>query len=307
MLDNKRTPWLARSFWIAACANLLLVLSPALAEWNQPQGEFSGLVVFALLMIALGLAVVIAIVAALRRPMAYGVGLAVVCAPAAWFALNGAAAGVASLSAPSIADQDSGRGYFTAPADRALAEAIVAGDAAKVAQLAPAANLNAQGWSEMTFMRLALDHDSPSHAVLAALLQAGIDPDQASSALYSQIYNEKDEALLRLVVGTGVDLNKHMGKGHWYLFIPYDWPAGLALMLDYGADPEVQDGMGYTLIMRAAQAESWPTVETLLARGARTDHAGNDGRTLRDLLSAASARHAGEIPPPIAALQETLR
>jgi ankyrin repeat protein len=110
-----------------------------------------------------------------------------------------------------------------------------------------------------------------------------------------------------MVINTGVDLNKHMGKGSWYLFISYDWPAGLALVLDHGANTEVQDAMGYTPIMRAAQAESWPTVEALLAHGARTDHAGNDGRTLRDLLSEAVAKHRDQVPPRIAALQASLR
>jgi hypothetical protein len=307
MPDNKGPPWLARLFWIAACGNVLLVLIPALREWNEPHGEFAGLVVIGLLMIALCLAVVIAVVALLRKRWAYGVGLALVSVPVVWFVLNSAGQVVAALSAPSIEDQEAGRGYFKTPADRALAEAIVAGDAVKVAALAPAADLNAQGWGDMTFMRLALEHDHPNHDVLAALLRSGLDPDQGSSDLYLLIESQKDEALLRMVVDTGVDLNKHMGRGSWYLFIPYDWPAGLALVLDHGADTEVRDDMGYTPIMRATQAESWPVVEALLAHGARTDHSGNDGRTFRDLLSEAIAKNQSQIPPRIAALQASPR
>jgi hypothetical protein len=230
-----------------------------------------------------------------------------VCVPGAWFVVNGTGLLVARLSAPSIADQNAGRGYFTAPADRALAEAVVAGDAASVARLAPAANLNAQGWANMTFMRLAMDHDQPGHAVLGALLRAGLDPDQDSSALYRQITNEKDEVLLRMVVDTGVDLNRRMGHGGWIYFVRYDWPEGLALLLDHGADLETQDASGYTLIMRAAQVGSWPTVETLLARHARTDHKGNDGRSLRDLLAEATARSRSPVPPSITDLQASLR
>jgi len=307
MPDNKGTPWLARLFWIAACGNVLLVLIPALREWNEPHGEFAGLVVFGLLLIVLCLAVVIAVVALIRRRWAYGVGLALVCVPVVWFVLNSAGQIVAGLSAPSVEDQEAGRGYFKTPADRALADAIVAGDEVKVASLAPAANLNAQGWGDMTFMRLALEHDHPNHDVLAILLRSGLDPDQGASDLYLLIYKEKDEALLRMVVDTGVDLNKHMGRGMWYLFIPYDWPEGLALVLDHGADTEVRDDMGYTPIMRAAQAESWPTVEMLLAHGARTDRSGNDGRTFRDLLSEAIGKTHDRIPPRIAALQARLQ
>ena len=207
MPDNKGPPWLSRLFWIAACGNVLLVLIPALDEWNHPQGEFSGLIVIGLLAIVLCLAVAITGVAVLRKQWAYGIGLALVCVPVAWFAVTPAVQGVAVLSAPSIADQDSGRGYFTTPADRALAEAIVAGDAAKVAAVAPAANLNAQGWAGMSFMRLALAHDHPNHDVLDVLLRSGLDPDQGASDLYLLIYKQKDEALLRMVVNAGVDLN----------------------------------------------------------------------------------------------------
>src|SRR5215470_7227367 len=142
MPGAKQTPWLPKLFWIAACGNVLLVLIPALHEWNDPRGEFSGLVVAGLLAIILCLVVIIAVVAVLRKPLAYGVGLALVCTPAVWFLNMSAERIVASLLVPSIEDQDAGRGHFTKPADRALAEAIVAGDAVEVAKLAPAADLN---------------------------------------------------------------------------------------------------------------------------------------------------------------------
>jgi len=98
-----------------------------------------------------------------------------------------------------------------------------------------------------------------------------------------------------------------MAWGQWFVFVGYDWPEGLALVLDHGADTEAQDAMGYTEIMRAARAQSWPTVEALLAHGARIDHVANDGRGLRDLLPEAIAGYRGEIPPRIAALQASLR
>jgi ankyrin repeat protein len=121
------------------------------------------------------------------------------------------------------------------------------------------------------------------------------------------IYTQKDEGLLRLVIDSRVDLSKHMGGGRWFYFVGYSWPKGLALVLDHGADTEAQDSEGYTEIMRATRAQSWPTVETLLAHGARIDHVANDGRTLRELLSAALEGYHGELPPRIAALRESLR
>jgi hypothetical protein len=305
--NDKGKPWLATLFWMAAIGNVLLILIPALNEWNHPQGEFSGLVSISLLAIVVCLIAIVVIVALIRKPAAYGVGLALVSVPALLFAVNGAKNLADRAAAPSVADQAAGRGYFSTPSDRALADAIVAGDVARVALLAPAANLNAAGWGGMTFMRLALENGHANHDVLAVLLRDGIDPDQDASLLYQIIYAQKDEGLLRLVIDSGVDLNKHMGRGKWFYFVGYNWPEGLALVLDHGADTEAQDSEGYTEIMRATRAQSWPAVEALLAHGARIDHVAHDGRSLRDLLPAAIEGYHGELPRRIAALRESLR
>lgn len=305
--DKKGGPSLRTLFWIAACGSLLLFLVPAAGEMAHPGGQFSGLVVIMLLLIAAVVAVVAATVAVIHKPLAYGIGLALMSVPLLWWTVARVSDLALSVSAPSLADQDAGRGFFTAPADRALAEAIVARDAARVVELAPAANLGAMGLGNMNFMRLAMERTNNDPEILGLLLRAGLDPDQAASALYSHIMSEKDEVLLRRVIEAGVDLNKHMGRGKWFLFARYDWPEGLALMLDHGIDTEARDATGYTMIMRAAQAGSWPTVEALLAHGARTDHVGNDGRRLRDLLSEATAGSNRTIPPGITALQASLR
>src|SRR5947209_12324546 len=163
MSDHKGKRWLVILFWIAACGNVLLVLIPALGEWNHPRGEFSGLVVISVAAIVVGLSVVIVIVAVIRKPMAYAIGLALVSWPALWFVSVGISNLAQSAAAPSIADQDAGRGYFSTKADRALADAIVAGDVAKVASLTPAANLGVEGWAGMTFMRLALENGHANH------------------------------------------------------------------------------------------------------------------------------------------------
>src|SRR4051812_42457340 len=155
--DSKGRSWLPVLFWTAACGSAVLILVPAAQEWAHPGGEFSGLAVFSLLLIVAVLAVVAIIVALIRKPLAYAVGLALVSVPLLWWATANLNDLGQRRSAPSVADQNAGRGYFAAPAERALAEAIVAGDAARVAALAPAANLGAPGWGGMTFMRLALE------------------------------------------------------------------------------------------------------------------------------------------------------
>ncbi len=308
MSDNpKDKPWLKILFWVSAGVNVLLVLVPALNELSHPSSEFGGLIVFSLLAIVAILGVISGIVALIRRPLAYGIGLALVSVPALWFVSLSARNLAERIAAPSSADQATGRGFFSTPADRALAEAIVAGDAAKVAALAPAANLGATGWDGMTFMRLALENGHANHAVLAILLKDGIDPDQNGSLLYEMMYHDKDTAMLQVVIDSGVDLGKHMGRGAWFYFVGYDWPEGLALVLDHGANTEAQDPEGYTELMRATRAQSWPTVEALLAHGARTDHVGNDGKRLRDVLAEALKDPRSEIPLRIAELKDSLQ
>jgi hypothetical protein len=303
MAETSRTPLLAKLFWIVACCSLLLVLIPAAQEWNHPGGEFSGLAVITLLALAVLLALIVIIVALIRKPLAYGIGLAFLSMPLLAFVSQSALNVAVRMAAPSDADLASGRGYFRVETDRALAEAIVAGNAAKVVALAPAAHLDAVGWDNMTFMQLALQNDQPNRDVLGALLRAGIDPDENASALWALIYREKDEALLRLVIDSGVDLNRKMGQGSWYLFMRYDWPEEQVLLLDHGVNTEVRDLEGYTPLMRAAQAKSWPTVKALLAHGARTDPIGNDGKSLRDLMpeglpTSPDADLTRFVPPP---------
>jgi hypothetical protein len=137
--DNTRRPWLPLLFWIAAGGCGLLLLVPAAREWAHPEGQFSGLAVLALLAMAAVLATIAVAVAVIRKPWAYGIGLALVSLPLLWWALASLSDLHGRMSAPSLEDQAAGRGYFAAPADSALAEAIVAGDVARVGDHRPSA------------------------------------------------------------------------------------------------------------------------------------------------------------------------
>lgn len=297
---------LAVVFWCAFCAGSLVILVPTLDEMAHPQGQFSGLAVIMGLLLVGILAASAIVVALIRKPWGYAAGLVLVSAPLLWWAMGSVRDQVQRGAAPSPAEQEAGRGYFNAPADRALAEAMIAKDAVRVAELARAANLEAKGWDGMTFMRLAMERTGTDLGIVGALLRAGLDPDQDAGMLYARIQRERDAPLLRCVIDSGVDLGKHMGRGQWFLYARYDWPEGLALMLDHGVDTEAQDAMGYTEIMRATRSGSWPTVEALLAHGARTDRRGNDGQSLRDLLTKAIAEPHGALPARIVALDESL-
>jgi ankyrin repeat protein len=246
--------------------------------------------------------------------VAYGIGVALVAAlPLSY----GARYVVLFATTPSATALEAGHGYFTGTANRALADAVVARDAARVVSLAPSANVNAVGWNRMTFMRLALEDGRADPDVVAALLRAGADPDQdnqllfgfitESDADYGVMIKEKNERLLRAVINAGVDLNQWNREGYPRFFSALKWPQGLALMLEHGANTQAEDKNGYTAIMWAVMLRYWPSIEVLLAHGARLDHVAPDGKSLRSIVSEERGRLNGEIPPQLAALAARLR
>lgn len=82
-----RAGWLTRWFWILACVDLLVCLLWLMQVESSPGGEFTGYIVF-LLLVLLGLVgVVMGIVALIRRPTAYMIGLALLVVPPLWWGL----------------------------------------------------------------------------------------------------------------------------------------------------------------------------------------------------------------------------
>jgi hypothetical protein len=312
--DRVRRKWLPALFWIIASGDLLFLLATLLDAWTHPSGEFAGLAVFVLLVIT-GLAgLIVGVVALIRKPVAYAIGLALMAWPPLLYGIQFI---TEFVTTPSNEAREAGHGYFTSAADRALADAIVAGDSVKVASLAPAANLNARGWDDMTFMRLALENGHAQPAVVVALLKAGIDPDQdqqylfgsmndGSGATSGAMITGQNERLLRAVIDTGVDLNRQDREGNPRFFSALRWPEGLAIMLEHGADTEAEDKNSYTAIMYAVMLWHWPAIDVLLAHGARLDHVANDGHSLRDLVAEKSERLHDEMPPELARLEARL-
>ena len=323
MADGKRSISLATIFWIAACGNILLVAIPALDEWNNPHGAFSGLVVFSLAAIVVLLAVVSAVVAIVRHRVAYCIGLALVSWPVIWWSGMSARNYIEMLSAPSEQEMAAGHWIFPTPAEGALADAIIAGDVSKVVSLAPAARLGAEGQRGMTFLRLALENGHANPDVVTALLRAGIDPDQDQGLLFGSLnangigtgsdggvilIAQKNERLLRAVTDAGVDLN-HVWGFHPRFFSLLPWPEGLALALDHGANVEAADNAGDTAIMMAVIYEYWPAIDVLVAHGARLDPIDHGGKSLRDLVTERLGYLSGTQPKPpkLLALEARLR
>jgi len=328
MADNRRGISLAKIFWIAGCLDVVLILVPAIQEWNHPSGEFSGLVVFGELAVILFLSVIMLAVAVTRKRAAYWIGLALLAVPTLYVAVGYANYVIVLATLPSDEDlrgEEAARkarhGDFMTAADRVLADAIVAGDASKVASLAPGANLNAVGRDGMTFMRLALEDGHADPNVVAALLRAGTDPDQDQQVLFGIIRSEsegvdsgvmvggKNERLLRAVIDAGVDLNQRDTVGKPRFFALLRWPVGLTFALEHGANIEAEARDGYTAIVLAVAWDYWPAVDVLLAHGARIDR---NGGSLRDLVAQKLSWYRTyppkpPAPEPLLALEARLR
>src|SRR5215469_2298864 len=182
--DPVRRKWLPILFWIVAGGDFLFVLLELLDTWANPSGEFAGLAIFVWLVILVLAALIMGVVALIRKPVAYAIGLFLVVWPPLSSGINFVTVFVAT---PSEEAREAGHGYFTGAAERSLADAIVTGDDAKVASLAPTVNLNTRGWNGMSFMRLALEQGHGKPEVVAALLRAGIDPEQDQQYLFGSM------------------------------------------------------------------------------------------------------------------------
>lgn len=291
MPERRNNGWLAGLFWAVAFVTTLLVLVPTLHDWKHPSGEFGGLVVLFDLIVASFVGITIAVVAIFRRSVAYAIGLVLLAGPGLLFGAGALNTAISEANAPTEAEiraaeeaRAAGHGYFTREPDRALADAIVAGDAARVAALAPAADLHAVGDSQMTFMELALEDGRARRDVVAALLKAGADPDQDHGRLFDLLESEK---------------GKGDGRDAFYLRVA----------IESGVDPNHADREGNTVVQWLARWCDADHVDLLLARGAHSDHLNHAGKNLRDIVLAEveSRRQYNTISPALAALEQRFR
>lgn len=169
--------------------------------------------------------------------------------------------------------------FFTAGAQRELAEAIGRNDAAAVAALAGRADLNARGLMGMTPLVLALRQlrSTPTqHEVLQALLTAGADPNLGTEheqplEMALQIGHKAGRAPVEMLLKAGAKPNL---RNEWGTPIFFG-AAGrgsttemLELMLRHGADLRAVTPKGETVLTYAATAHSWHAVRHLLDAGA---------------------------------------
>lgn len=187
--------------------------------------------------------------------------------------------------------------FFPAGPSRELIEAIRRNDAQAVTTLAATVDVNQAGLEGMTPLLAALRQlrETPDqHAVLAALLAAGADPNQGTEFEWpletaAQLARTAGVEPLRLLLDANADPNRPGASGApiWFSALGRDADTtALALMLAHGARLDAVAANGETALLRAAIAPNWRAALLLLERGADW----RQGRTLAGRSFAEEAR-----------------
>ncbi len=134
-------------------------------------------------------------------------------------------------------------------------------------------------------------------AVLARLLDAGLDPDVTSdkglTALISTVMFDKSEAaMLLLRRGASVDHALPGGRTPLMIAARLDRGTALHLLLGAGADVGRRGPDGMTALLYAAQGDSPANVAALLDAGADPDIVDDTGKRTPLILAAASRQDA---------------
>lgn len=179
-----------------------------------------------------------------------------------------------------------GRGYFSEPALKRAAEAVVRGDAAAIDALDKSVDLNTVGDRGMTLMELAVSHTVPDSAaggsahldVVRALLSRGADPNPG----LEEATRLSDNAVLRTLLDAGAKPGYATDQGP----IVFRWLnvmslASFTALLDHGLDINHSERYGTSLLVASAEADRWNFVLLLIDRGA--DMA-RDAERLRELV-----------------------
>jgi ankyrin repeat protein len=204
-------------------------------------------------------------------------------------------------------DMATGEGYFDAKADRDLAAALVACnfyedppncDFPKIDALARAANINAIGRRDKTFMDLAIESGGFPE-VVGSLLRAGETAGGARDKAMHYACEQAQPKLARAVLAAGVDPNLRETGGTPYMIRAIAMPDGLAAFLDAGADANAETPEGHTALMEAVGSYHFESVALLLAHGAREDRVAKDGTTLEKLMADVPPDMLKDLPPDV--------
>jgi uncharacterized protein len=186
------------------------------------------------------------------------------------------------------------RKIFPDPKAAALADAVAAGDAAKVkALVAAGADPNARGERGVTLLEWSLLQQSPRG--LAALLENGADATQPGVGGATPLHiaaMANDPQYLRVLLDHRADPNApHGTTGEPPLSAALMNPDGTAfdLLLQHHADPNRADRLGNTPLFVAAKTHKPDAVLRLLEAGADARHRNERGDTFQTYFNIAPA------------------
>lgn len=181
---------------------------------------------------------------------------------------------------------------FTDPAVRPLADAVAAGNVARIKTLAAGLDLSAHGKDNVTLLEWAIWNHQPD--ALAALLDAGADPaqigmDQETVAHMAAVINDPRYLEILIQHGAPVDIvSSHGGRTPIFRAVQSRRKAQIDLLIKTGADIKRSDSMGNSLLHIAAQVNDAECVLKLLEQGLDPTAANSRGDTFQTYLFSGS-------------------
>ncbi len=181
---------------------------------------------------------------------------------------------------------------FNDPAVVPLAEAIAAGDAARVRSLAAHTDLTARGKDDVTLLEWAIWAEKP--AALSALLEAGADASQLGmdqETVAHMAAMARDPEYLRVLVAhrAPVDVvSPRAGRTPIFRAVQSRREPQVAMLVAAGVDLQRRDSMGNTLLHVAAGVNDADGALRLLEAGVDPVAGNARGQTFQAALFAGS-------------------
>ncbi len=205
---------------------------------------------------------------------------------------------VIGTSARSFIEQrrnSSGASYWTDPALRRMATAIVAGDTAAIRVAAREADINAVGKDNMTPLTFAIGRQ-PS--VVPALLSAGADAAKVVPNTLTPLAQalRAPESVFTALLNAGADANGDGDSGASILVsaIQTRSYARYAALIAHGADISKADATGRTALIVAAEERLWNIATDLINRGADVLVQSRDGASVSRVIERADENTRAE-------------
>lgn len=281
-------------FWllvIGDTAALLLLFLLGLAA--APSSRTSPLAV-AWAMLVVPTAVLVLAIFLFHRvntPVSRGAAMVLVALPLLWVVVT---RGYYEMRLAATTTEDGTFRYFRAGPARDILDAIDRNDAATVTRLAPQVNLDARGLANMTLLMYAIRRlEEKPHELepLRALLAAGADPNRAADELplfvAIQMSGEAGTEPVAMLLAAGANPNTigQFGDPVYYMATGITIPVEvLELLLDRGADLDLRDREGRSVVFDAATTSNWPAVLLLLKRGVKYEGRSINGETFEQMV-----------------------